>query len=126
MALFLVTCVVDEGVYESSFRVIQASSRESVATYILNHYASWEDFILSSIFYLWLEDQAEGPTELWEKMKHVIGNEEERNQLRQAFKPWFLNLSPQTLLKWIDRTSVDGDSRAQLAIYAIKEIEQDG
>ncbi len=124
MALFLVPCVVDEGVYESSFRVIQASSRASVAKSILNNYASWEGFISSSIFYLWLDDQAEGPTELWESMRHVIVNQEDRNKLRQAFKPWFLNLSPEKLLKWIDRTSVDGDSRAQLAIYAIKEIEQ--
>ncbi len=58
-------------------------------------------------------------------MRHVIVNEEDSNKLRQAFKPWFLNLSPEKLLKWIDRTSVDGDSHAQLAIYAIKEIEQD-
>ena len=36
MALFLVTCVFDEGVYENTFRVVKASSREAVAKYILN------------------------------------------------------------------------------------------
>jgi hypothetical protein len=50
MALFLVTCVIDEGVSESSFRVIQASSRASVAQSILKHYEVWEGFISSSIF----------------------------------------------------------------------------
>jgi len=126
MALFLVTCVVDEGVYESSFRVIQAASRAAVAKYILNNYEAWEGFISSSIFYLWLDDQAEGPTELWERMRHVIVNEEDSKTLRQAFKAWFLNLSPENLLTWIDRTRVDGDSSAQLTIYAIKAIEEGG
>ena len=50
MALFLVTCVIDEGVYESSFRVVKASSREAVAQYILTNYESWKDFISRSIF----------------------------------------------------------------------------
>ena len=91
MALFLVTCVADEGVYASSFRVIQASSREVVAKSILNHYASWEGFISSSIFYLWLADPEEGPTALWAHMRHVIVNAEDNHQLREAFKAWFLN-----------------------------------
>ena len=76
MALFLVTCVIDEGVYESSFRVVKASSREAVAKYILTNYESWEDFISRSIFYLWLDDQEEGPKELWDSMRHVIQNEQ--------------------------------------------------
>ena len=124
MALFLVTCVIDEGVYESSFRVVKASSREAVAKYILTHYESWEDFISRSIFYLWLDDREEGPKELWDRMRHVILNEEDSQTLRNAFTPWFLNRSPKQLLTWIDRTRVDGDSSAQFAIYEIKEIEE--
>ena len=53
MALFLVTCVFDEGVYENTFRVVKASSREAVAKYILNNYESWENFISRSVFYIW-------------------------------------------------------------------------
>ena len=124
MALFLVTCVIDEGVYESSFRVVEASSKEDVAKYMLSNYDSWEDFIFRSIFYIWLYDDKEGPKELWDSMRRVIINEEDSNKLRNAFKPWFLSLSPESLLNWIHRTRVDGDSSAQLAIYEIKEIEK--
>lgn len=124
MALFLVTCVIDEGVSERSFRVVNASSREAVARYMLTNYASWEDFIARSIFYLWLDDRKEGPRELWDQMRHVILNAEDSQTLRNVFTPWFANLSPQQLLTWIDRTRVDGSSSAQLAIYEIKDIEE--
>lgn len=124
MALFLVTSVFDEGVYENSFRVVKASSREAVAKYILNHSKSWENFISSSLFYLWLSDPKEGPKELWDRMRHVILNEEDRQKLMNLFTPWLLKLSPQEFLKWADRTRVDGDSDAQLAIYEITHIEE--
>jgi len=116
--------VYDEGIYQSSFRVVNASSREEVAQYILTHYDSWEDYLSRSIFYLWLYDQNEGPTALWESMGHVIMNEEDSKTLMNRFIPWVLQLSPQELLTWADRTHVDGDSHAQLAIHEITEIEE--
>lgn len=124
MPLFLITCVYDEGVYESSFRVVNAPSREDVARYILTNYESWEDYLSRSIFYLWLYDKHEGPAELWESMRYVIMNEEDSRKLRSLFVPWLLRLSPQEFLKWADRTHVDGDSQAKLAIHTIKEIEE--
>ncbi|MDM8551478.1 hypothetical protein QUF72_15435 [Desulfobacterales bacterium HSG2] len=123
MALFLITCVYDEGVYESSFRVVKASSREAVAKYILSHYESYEDFVTRSIFYKWLYDPKEGPVELWDSMNHVILNSEDKNKLMNVFKPWILNLSPEEFLKWADRTRVDGDSEAKLSVYEIKQVE---
>ena len=124
MALFLVTCVFDEGVYENTFRVVKASSREAVAKYILNNYESWENFISRSVFYIWLSDEKQGPKELWDRMRHVILNEEDSQKLMNMFTPWLLKLSPQEFLKWVDRTSVDDDSHAQLTIYEIKHIEE--
>ncbi len=123
MALFLITCVYDEGVYESSFRVIKASSREAVAKYILNHYESYEDFVRRSIFCEWLYDRKEGPAELWDSMNHVILNSADSDKLMNVFRPWILSLSPEKFLRWADRTGVDGDSEAKLSIYEIKEIE---
>jgi len=123
MALFLVTRVYDEGMSERSFQVVKASSRKAVAIHILTHYETWEYFITSSIFYLWLEDQDEGPKELWEKMNRVILNAEDRQKLMDVFIPWVCQLSPEAFLKWVDRTYVDGSSQAQLTIYEIHTIE---
>ena len=52
MGLFLVTCVIDEGVYDSSFRVIEANSAADVAQYMLNQYDSWQGFLKNSVLYL--------------------------------------------------------------------------
>jgi hypothetical protein len=51
MSLFLVTCVYDEGVYESNFRVVEAPSRPAVAEYMLREPYRWYDFLNRS--YLW-------------------------------------------------------------------------
>ncbi|MGH9846335.1 MAG: hypothetical protein ACREEM_47155 [Blastocatellia bacterium] len=91
MALFLVTCVYDEGIYESSFRVVEAPSRLAVAENMLNNPFHWKTFLDSS--YLW------------------DGVEEKR---------W----NTEELLDRIDSTHVDGDSRCQLAIHEIKNIER--
>jgi hypothetical protein len=48
MPLFLVTCVCDEGVYASSFRVVEAPSRLAVAAYIRQHPYRWDDFLRRS------------------------------------------------------------------------------
>ncbi len=61
MALFLVTCVFDQGLTASSFKVVKASSQADVARDMLKDYASWENFVENSIFYGWLYDDEEGP-----------------------------------------------------------------
>lgn len=124
MALFLVTCVIDEGVYKNSFRVVEAASREKITKYMLDHYEFWEDFLLRSVFYIWLYDQKEGPVELWNRMNRVIVTREDSDKLENLFRSWLITLSPEALLKWIDRTRVDGDSSAQLAIHEIENIEK--
>ena len=123
MALFLVTRVYDEGFSERSFRVVKASSREAVARHILAHYDTWEYFITSSIFCLWLDDPHVGPKELWEGMNRVIVNGEDRQKLMNVFIPWVCQLSAETFLQWVARTYVDGSSQAQLTIHEIHDIE---
>ncbi len=122
--MFLITCVYDEGIYEDNFRVVEAVSREAIAEYILKNYEIFADYLDRSIFYKWLDDQEVGPKEFWEKMHRVILNAEDRQKLKDIFKPWFLSLSPQEVLEWTDRTSVDGDSYAQMAIHEITKIEK--
>jgi hypothetical protein len=46
--LYLVTNVCDEGVYETSFRVIEAPSRLAVAEYILRDLPSWVGWLRRS------------------------------------------------------------------------------
>jgi hypothetical protein len=91
MALFLITCVCDEGVYENSFRILEAASRPEVAEGILRHPYDWADYLRRS--------------HLWEEVRDRT-------------------LSPGELLKRIDSSSVDGDSRYRLSLYEIREIER--
>lgn len=91
MPLFLVSCAYDEGLYESSFRVIEAPSRLAVAENMLSQPFSWKLFLDQS--YLWDEV-------------------EERR--------W----TAEELLRRIDASYVDGDSRAKLSVYEIKTIEK--
>ena len=123
MNLFLITCVFDEGLYERSFRVVRASSKEDVARHMLRDYSSWEVFLEQSIFHVWLYDDEEGPKDLWDSMNRMIVNKEDSDKLKKLFDLWISSLSPERLLEWIRRTRVDGDSGAQLAIHEIKEIE---
>jgi hypothetical protein len=91
MALFLITCVCDEGVYETSFRVVEAPSRLAVAEGILRDPSNWADYLRRS--------------HLWEEVRD---------------RKW----SAGELLKRIDASSVDGDSRYRLSLYEIKDIER--
>lgn len=43
--LFLVTCVIDEGVYDSSFIVVEAESEIEIAEHILSDTSRWEWFL---------------------------------------------------------------------------------
>lgn len=124
MALFLITCVYDEGVYESNFRVVEAASREAVAQHILKNYESFADYLERSVFYKWLNDKEVGPNEIWEKMNRVIVHADDSEKLHQLFKTWFSSLSAKEVLKRIDQTSVDGDSQAQLTIYEVINVEK--
>jgi len=45
MALYLVTCVCDEGVYETNFRVVEASSRLAVADSMVRNPYRWKDYL---------------------------------------------------------------------------------
>jgi hypothetical protein len=91
MALFLVTCVCDEGVSPRSFRVVEAPSRLAVAASILRQPDSWAEFLRRSY--------------LWEEVRD---------------RRW----SAEQLLAKIDASSVDGDSRYQMAILEIPRIEK--
>lgn len=124
MALFLVTCVYDDGFDDRSFRVIEASSIEKVAEYILKNYDSFSDFIDRSVFRNWLYDREVGPKEVWTNMGKIIRDDADSDKLHSLFDPWFLSLSPTKVLEWIENTSVDGDSHAQMAILDITDIEK--
>ncbi len=68
MPLFLVTWSYDEGVYESSFRVVEAPSRLAVAENILRDPYRWKDFLDRS--YLWdgVEEKRWSAEELLERI----------------------------------------------------------
>jgi hypothetical protein len=48
MPLFLVTSVIDEGIYPSSFRVIEADSQLKVVENMLSHPQRWQRWLESS------------------------------------------------------------------------------
>jgi len=93
MALFLVTCVCDEGVSPRSFRVVEAPSRLAVAECMSRQPYSWFEFLRRS--------------GMWEEGRDYQGSGEQ-------------------LLAKIDASSVDGDSRYQMAILAILKVEACG
>jgi hypothetical protein len=90
MPLFLIACVCDEGVYETSFRVVEAPSRLDVSRSIIRNPYRWSTYLERSHF--------------WEEVRDHRWSENE-------------------LLKRIDASSVDGDSRYRLSIYEITEVE---
>ena len=96
--LFLVACVYDEGIYETSFRVVEADSRLAVAQAIVENPDIWNKFLHDSRLY--------DPI--------VRGN-----------MPYYVDPEPvaaEEALRLIDRSRVDGDSRAQMSIHPITEI----
>jgi hypothetical protein len=100
MPLFLVTCVIDEGVYESDFRVVEATSKLAVAKDMLLHPSRWELYLRSAY-------NQEG--EFMELLEYIHKNPD---------------LTAEELLKKIEQTYVDGDSCAQLRIHEIKAIDK--
>jgi hypothetical protein len=99
MPLFLITSVCDEGVSESSFKLVEADSRIVIAQDILNRPHDWAPFLRR--------------TKLWWELTYY---EYKYGQPRG----W----SPAELLKQIDATHVDGDSDYQFRIHEIKTIEK--
>lgn len=96
--LFLVSCVYNWGVTEKNFRVVEAELRFAVVQAIVDQPDIWTTFLRDSNLY--------DPI--------VRGN-----------MPYYADPKPITAeeaLPLIDRSSVDGDSRAQLSILPITDI----
>lgn len=100
MPLFLITSVCDEGLSDTSFRVVEAGSRLAVAQDILQNAAKWENMLWNTRF--------------WREYRSVSRYEEPRR--------W----SAADLLVQIDRSHVDGDSENQFRIQEIVNIERIG
>jgi hypothetical protein len=88
--LYLVTCVCDEGVWDSSFRLIEAESRLAIARDIHRDPRPWRD---------WLE---------WSRVWRRGEPEEQVCPL------------PEELLRRIDASRVDGDSEWAFRIHEVK------
>ena len=82
MALYLVTCVYDEGVYENDFRVVEAESLLDVARHITQHPYRWADWLRRA--YLWEEvrDEEWTPEELFEAINNTSVDGDSDAQMR--------------------------------------------
>jgi hypothetical protein len=97
MPLFLVTSLIDEGMYGSSFQVIEANSKLEITAHMISNSWKWERFLRNSY-----PDGLNYGTLL--------------DCVRRS------DITPERLLELIDMTRVDGDSYAQLAIHEITPI----
>ena len=96
--LFLVTCVYNYGVDEDNFKVVEADSRLEVVESIVDNPDFWNEFLRDSNLY---------------------------EPIVRGDRPYYVEGQPVTAeeaLALINRSSVDGDSRAQLSILPITEI----
>ena len=98
MPLFLITSVCKDGVDERSFRVVEAESVLAIAQNILDDPYTWEPLLNN--------------TELWWDLT--------RYEYKYG-EP--LGWTAEELLDRIDATWMDGDSRNQVRIHEIAEIE---
>lgn len=103
MALFLITSLIDEGMYENDYRVVEAESREEVAQHMIDHSKQWENYLRSAYPRNW-----QGPSINYGTL------------LACAERP---DMTAQRFLELVDLTHVDGDSAAQLRIFEI-QVEQ--
>src|SRR5205809_8098151 len=99
MPLFLITSVCDEGVYESSFKVVEAPSATEIAKNMLQNPYAWERFLRN--------------TNLWWDLTYY----------EYKYGEPFM-ITPEQLLARINATYVDGDSDYQMRIHEIKQIEK--
>ena len=110
--LFLITCVIDEGVYDSSFIVVEAESELEIAEYMLSDISKWEWFLDRAYPHDWQQHQRNFAGSLMDCIRENPA------------------MNPQELLDLINITSVDGDSTSQLRIHPItvrslREVETD-
>jgi hypothetical protein len=86
--LFLVTCVCDEGVWESSFRVLEAPSRPAVAESILRHPYQWRDFLERSHFWEDVRDRSWSADEFLKRLggSHVDGDSQYQLAIHEIAK----------------------------------------
>ncbi|MFM2431915.1 MAG: hypothetical protein RLZZ511_3128 [Cyanobacteriota bacterium] len=103
MALFLITSLIDEGIYDSNFVVVEADSELAVATQILNHPDKWERFLRYAFPREWNNQSVDYGS--------LLGCTRDEN------------MTPERFLELISLTHVDGDSERQLAIHPIKVQE---
>ena len=99
MPLFLVTSVCDDGVDGRSFRVVEAESEVVIAQNILDDPWAWEPLLQN--------------TELWWDLT--------RYEYKYGVP---LEWTAEELLEKIEATWIDGDSRNQLRIHFIENIER--
>ncbi len=99
MPLFLITSVCDDGVDTRSFRVVEAESEMVVAQNILDNPWAWEPLLQN--------------TELWWDLT--------RYEYKYGVP---LEWTAEELLEKIESTWIDGDSRNQLRIHPIENIER--
>ncbi len=97
MSLFLITSLIDEGMYQSSFQVVEANSKLEIAAHMISNSWQWEHFLRNS-----------SPSGLnYDSLLDCV---------RRS------GMTPERLLELIDMTRVDGDSDAQLAIHEVNPI----
>lgn len=98
--LFLITCVPDEGISQSSFVVVEAESELEIAQHILSDTSKWEWFLGAAFPHDW--------------QHHRKFEESLMDFIRQ--KP---AMTPEELLELINSTFVDGSSAWQMRIHPI-------
>lgn len=103
MPLFLVTSLIDEGMYENDFRVVEAKSKLEIAQHMLDHPHQWENYLRIAYPRNW-RDQTFNVGTLWDCAQNP-------------------QMSAESFLELIDMTSVDGDSESQLRIFEV-EVQQ--
>jgi len=100
MALYLVTSLFDEGMYESDFQVVEAQSKLEIAQHMLSYPHQWENYLSRAYPRNW-RDHTFNVGSLWD----CVHSDQ---------------MTPDRLLELIDMTSVDGDSTSQLRIFEIQ------
>ncbi len=99
MPLFLITSVCMDGVDESSLRVVEAESPLAIAQAMLDDPYAWEPLLQNTG--LW-----------WDLTRYEYTYDEP------------LGCTAEELLDKIDSTWMDGDSRNQVRMHEIEEIER--